>query len=330
MTTVAQYLSRSRYWLGPMAGVADSAFREMCIRHGAQLTYSEMVSAKGLHYSKEHNKTRELLSLAPSEKELIVQLFGNDSDILSEQAAYLADSMGDNLAFIDINMCCPVPKVVRKGEGAALMQDAETAATIVTKVASALSPYNKQVSVKIRRGWNAQQENAVEFALRMQEAGAAAVAVHGRYRNQFYTGESERHTIAQVAEALSVPVLATGDVFSGQDALDLKAQTGAEGVLVARGALGNPWIFEHIAHLEAGANDLPVVTREMRLDAMREHAGIIRELYGEHALVRMRYHAAHYCSSLPGAAAFRRRLNTVAGIDEFLVAVDEFGSELLS
>lgn len=329
MTTVQDLLKRGRYWLGPMAGVADSAFREVCIRHGATLTYSEMVSAKGLHYSatSEHNKSRELLILAPSEKDLIVQIFGNDPDIISNQAAILAESMSDELACIDLNMCCPVPKVVRKGEGAALMRDPETAEIIVSRVASALEPFGKQVTVKIRRGWDSDTDNAVEFALRMQEAGAAAVAVHGRFRSQYYTGTSARETLAQVAEALSVPVFGTGDVFTAQDALDLRTETNVDGVLIARGALGSPWIFNEIARLEAGETNLAPATKEMRLEAMREHAHIIRELYGEHALVRMRYHAAHYCATLPGAAAFRRQLNTVTDIEGLLAAIDEFGND---
>ncbi len=311
------FFQQHQLLLAPMAGVSDEAFRTLCREQGADLTYTEMVSAKGLSYKNE--KTRALLSLAPGETEIAVQLFGHEPSTLATQAAWVEDTLGNSLAYLDINMGCPARKIVTKGDGAALMNDPDLAASLVGQVVSAV---HHPVTVKIRRGWTTGQETAVDFALRMEDAGACAVAVHGRYATQMYRGQAEWSTIARVKQALSIPVIGNGDVRSGADAATMVEQTGCDAVMIARGAEGNPWIFAQAKAALAGEPEPSAPTVEQRLAMARRHARMLEAREGRN-IVRMRKHAAWYVAGLPGACAARGRINSCSSADDFDAVFDE-------
>ncbi len=300
-----------RAWLAPMAGITDRAFRLLCKEQGCGLTCTEMVSAKGLHYGGE--RTVELLALDPVEVPAAVQIFGSHPTIMADQAARLCDELGATLALIDINMGCPAPKITGNGEGAALMRTPELAADIVRAVSRAS---RVPVTAKFRKGWDDTHLNAVDFACRLQDAGAAAVGIHGRTRMQFYAGSADWDAIRAVKEALDIPVLGNGDVFSAQNARDLLDATGVDGLLVARGAQGNPWIFAQIrAFLERG-EVLPPPCPAERADMALRHARLLVQFKGDRAIVEMRKHAAFYLTGLPGAAALRAQVNRINALGE--------------
>ena len=292
--------------LGPMAGITEAPFRAICKRMGAGLTYTEMVAAKGLHYNPDSAISRSLLTLAEEETPCAVQLFGADPEMMAAQARHVVERLGDKVALIDINMGCPVTKVVAKGEGSALMRTPTLAAAIVAAVAEACAV---PVSVKFRKGWDDESANAVEFARAMAAAGAAAIAIHGRTRDQFYRGKADWDAIAAVKAAVDVPVIGSGDVFSAADAKAMLNRTGVDAVMVARGAQGNPWIFrEARALIDCGA-ELPPPTAFERIDMAREHGAALRAFAGDHATGRMRKHVGWYLHGLPGATFVRERVN---------------------
>ena len=306
--------------LAPMAGVSDEAFRTLCREQGADLTYTEMVSAKGLSYANE--KTRHLLRLAPGEDQVAVQLFGHEPDTMAAQAAWIEREMGQSLAYLDINMGCPARKIVSKGDGSALMKDPALAASIVRAVRAAVS---RPVTVKFRRGWAEGDETAPEFARRMEDAGACAIAVHGRYAEQLYRGRAEWGAIARVKEAVSVPVVGNGDVRSGADAVAITERTGCDAVMIARAAEGNPWLFAQAKAALAGEPEPDGPTVEERIALARRHARLLSAREGRN-IVRMRKHAMWYLAGLPGAAAARGKINGCVSVEDF----DEVFDELLS
>lgn len=306
-SSLSSYLANP-LWLAPMAGVTDRAFRTLCLRHGAGLTYSEMVSAAGLHYG--GSRTAELYQPAPEEAKLVVQLFGSKPDLMAEAAARVAGELGERLAFIDVNMGCPVRKVAGKGEGAALMKTPELAAQIVAAIVEACP--GVPVTAKFRAGWANGEVTAPEFARRLEDAGASGLAVHGRSARQMYSGKADWGVIAQVKQAVSVPVFGSGDVFSHADALRMRADTGCDAVLVARGARGNPWIFE-------GREP----TQAERVEAMREHLALYRELVEPAYLSPLRAQLTWYVRGLPGAAAMRRELSAATTPGDFERIFDE-------
>lgn len=296
--------------LAPMASVADRAYRLMAKKYGAAYVVGEMASAKGLCYS--DRKTAELLECTPEERPMAVQLFGEDP-------AYMAQAVGKVRAYqpdiIDINMGCPVPKVVNGGAGSALMKDPIRAAEIVRAVVSASEV---PVTVKIRKGWDDHSINAVEFAKRMEDAGASAIAVHGRTRQEYYGPPADWEVIAQVKQAVSVPVIGNGDVTDGKTAAEMYRQTGCDLVMVGRGSYGRPWVFREIrAYLESG-EELPPVSLEERLAVMREHVELICRYNGEYGGMRIaRKHAAWYLKGLRGAAAFRKDSSSLETLEDF-------------
>lgn len=306
-------LAANNVVLGPMAGITEAPFRGICKRMGAGLTYTEMVSATGLHYNPDSAISKALLTLAPQETPCAVQIFGSKPDIVSAQAVRVLETHGRNVALIDLNMGCPVAKVVARGEGSALMRTPRLAAAIVAAVVSVCEV---PVTVKLRSGWDSAETNAVEFARAMEAAGAAAVTVHARTREQFYGGSADWSVIASVKEAVGVPVIGSGDVFSAADARNMLDRTGVDGVMVARGARGNPWVFREARSLiDSGVECAPPTLLE-RVDVAREHLAALVEFAGERAFARMRKHVAWYTTRMPAAFYLRERANEAASNEE--------------
>lgn len=311
------FFAAHRLLLAPMAGVSDEAFRTLCCEQGADLTYTEMVSAKGLSFANE--KTRHLLDLAEGEDLVAVQLFGHEPEVMAHQAAWVEETMGHSLAYLDINMGCPARKIVTKGDGSALMKDPELAARIVSACVEAV---DHPVTVKFRRGWAEGDETCVEFARRMEQAGACAVTVHGRYALQLYRGRAEWDAIARVKEAVCIPVVGNGDVRTGADAAALVERTGCDAVMIARAAEGNPWVFTQAkAALEDRPEPAPPTVEE-RIAMARRHARLLAKRQGRN-IVRMRKHAMWYLAGLPGAAAARAKINACVRVEDFDAVFDE-------
>ena len=297
------------YILAPMAGVTDLPFRLLCKEQGAGLLCMEMISAKALQYK--NKNTKALLAIHPDEYPVSLQLFGSDPKIMSEMA-----KMIEELPFqiLDINMGCPVPKVVRNGEGSALMKNPELVHEIVSAVSKAIK---KPVTVKIRKGFDDDNINAVEIAKIIEDAGGAAVAVHGRTREQYYSGKADWDIIRQVKEAVSIPVIGNGDVTSGEMALQMRRETGCDGVMIGRGCQGNPWIFrELLAYEETGSIPERPGTDQIR-ETMLRHARLQIEFKGDYIGIReMRKHVAWYTKGMQGSAKLRDEINQVESYEE--------------
>ena len=290
--------------LGPMAGVTDLPFRLLCKEQGADLVYTEMISAKGIYYK--YKNTELLWMTEEKERPLALQLFGSEPELMADMAAQIEDRAFD---ILDINMGCPVPKVVNNGEGSALMKDPVLAGKIVKTISRRI---RKPVTVKFRKGFGAEDCNAVEFAKRMEDCGASAIAVHGRTREQYYGGKADWDIIRQVKEAVEIPVIASGDIFTPEDAAVCLAQTGCDGLMLARGVRGNPWLFHQIHHyLETGEKEEKPSHEEMVAMILR-HARMLIECKGELMAMReMRKHVAWYTAGYPGSASLRRRVNEI-------------------
>ena len=312
-----------RVLLAPMAGVSDIALRTLCREQGADLTFTEMVSAKGLSYANE--KTRHLLDLADGESEVAVQLFGHEPETMASQAAWIEEQLGSALALIDVNMGCPVRKIAGKGDGSALMKDPELAAGIISSIVRAVE---HPVTCKFRRGWATGDETAPEFAKRMEQAGAAAVTVHGRFSEQMYHGKADWDVIAKVKQSVSIPVVGNGDVTCGADALRIIETTGCDAVMVARGAQGNPWVFADVKAALEGREFVPPTIDE-RLDMARRHAALLAKRDGRN-IVRMRKHAAWYVSGLPGASRARGMFNACSSLEDFDRVFDEMEEHIVN
>lgn len=306
---IGNVLLENIYILGPMAGVTDLPFRLLCKEQGAGLLCMEMVSAKAILYN--NKNTESLLEIHPEETPVSLQLFGSDPKIVSEMAKRIEERP---FSILDINMGCPVPKVVRNGEGSALMKDPKLVYELVHGVVRAI---RKPVTVKIRKGFDEEHVNAVEIARIAEEAGAAAIAVHGRTREQYYSGRADWEIIRQVKEAVQIPVIGNGDVTSGERAAALREQTGCDGVMIARGAQGNPWIFsELLAYEETGAFPHRPDIDELRSTMLR-HARLQIEYKGNYLGIReMRKHVAWYTKGLRGAARLREQINKVESYEE--------------
>ena len=299
----------NRYILGPMAGVTDLPFRLLCREQGAGLLCMEMVSAKAIMYN--NRNTEQLLTIHPDERPVSLQLFGSDPKIMSEMAKRIEERP---FAILDINMGCPVPKVVKNGEGSALMKDPKLVYEIVSSMVKAIE---KPVTVKIRKGFDDDHVNAVEIARIIEEAGAAAVAVHGRTREQYYSGKADWGIIRQVKEAVSIPVIGNGDVTSPERAEELVRRTGCDGVMIARGAQGNPWIFSEMITYEETGVVPPRPGKEELKEMMLRHARLQLEYKGEYSGIReMRKHVAWYTKGIPGAARLREKINAVESLGE--------------
>lgn len=304
------------YILAPMAGVTDLPFRLLCKEQGAGLLCMEMISAKAIQYN--NKNTRALLEIHPEEEPVSLQLFGSDPEVISEIAKRIEELP---FAILDINMGCPVPKIVRNGEGSALMNQPKLVHEIVSKTVKAIQ---KPVTVKIRKGFNDESINAVEIAKIIEDAGAAAVAVHGRTREQYYSGKADWDIIRQVKEAVSIPVIGNGDVVSGESALAMMRETGCDGVMIGRGAQGNPWIFSELVEYEK-TGVMPERPSNEELKAMMlRHARLQIQYKGEYIGIReMRKHVSWYTTGLKNAAKLRGEINAVESYAEMVELLEK-------
>ena len=302
--------------LAPMAGVTDLPFRLLCSEHGAGMCCMEMVSAKAILYR--NKNTEALLEIHPDEGPVSLQLFGSDPQIMGDMAKQIEDRPFD---ILDINMGCPVPKVVNNGEGSALMKEPELVGKIVSSVVRSVS---KPVTVKIRKGFDDAHVNAVEIAKIAEDAGAAAIVVHGRTREQYYAGEADWDVIAKVKRNVSVPVIGNGDITDGISAERMLRQTGCDGIMVGRAARGNPWIFQQItAYFQDGAV-LPKPGKDEVRETILRHARLQLECKGEYTGVReMRKHVSWYTAGIPNSARLRQNVNMVEDFDELRRLVEE-------
>lgn len=302
--------------LAPMAGVTDLPFRMLCKEQGAGLICMEMVSAKAILYR--NKNTKELLTIDPKERPVALQLFGSDPDVISEIAKQIEELPFD---ILDLNMGCPVPKVVGNGDGSALMKQPLLAGKIIEQTVRAI---RKPVTVKIRKGFDDAHINASQIARIAQESGAAAVAVHGRTREQFYSGKADWDIIRQVKEAVHIPVIGNGDLLSGEDVRDMYRQTGCDGFMIGRGAQGNPWIFRQILHFLETGEALPKPPVKEVVETMLRHARMLIAYKGEHTGIReMRKHAGWYVNGCRNAAKLRGKINEVESYAELLALFEE-------
>ncbi len=294
--------------LAPMAGVTDLPFRLLCKEQGAGLLCMEMVSAKAILYK--NRNTESLLEIDPRENPVSLQLFGSDPEIISTIAHQIEERPFD---ILDLNMGCPVPKIVNNGEGSALMKNPKLAGEIIRETVKAI---DKPVTVKIRKGFDDEHINAVEMAKIAEDAGAAAVAVHGRTREQFYSGRADWDIIRQVKEAVSIPVIGNGDLLTAEDVIAMEAQTGCDGFMIARGAQGNPWIFRQILHYFETGEHLAKPTLEEVTQMILRHARMMLEFKGEYIGIReIRKHAAWYTAGYPNSARLRVAINNVESFE---------------
>lgn len=306
--------------LAPMAGVTDLPFRLLCKEQGAALCCMEMVSAKGIYYN--NKNTESLLTVDERERPVSLQLFGSDPEIMAAMAAKIEHR---NFDILDINMGCPVPKVVNNGDGSALMKNPVLAGKIIEGMVKAI---DKPVTVKIRKGFDDEHINAVEMAHVAQESGAAAVAVHGRTREQFYSGKADWSIIADVKAAVSIPVIGNGDILDAKDVIAMSEQTGCDGFMIGRGAQGNPWIFHQILHYFETGEMIGKPPMEEMVKTMLRHAKLQIEFKGDYLGIReMRKHAAWYTAGYKGASKLRGRINDVESYDELEQLFEDFMKE---
>ena len=309
MIDIKQILQENPVVAAPMAGISDRPARLIAREYGCGLVYTEMISAKALTY--QNKKTYLLMNMEGEQQPVNMQIFGSEADVMAEGARIMQDY---GAQMIDINMGCPVPKVVNNGEGSSLMRNPELAVQIVEAMVKAVAV---PVTVKIRKGWDDDHVNAVEYAKRMEAAGVSAIAVHGRTRMQYYSGKADWDIIGRVKAAVSVPVIGNGDIFVPEDGQAMLEQTGCDGIMLGRGALGRPWLYKQMVdYLRTGSYD-PEPELEQRKTVILHHAQLICAEKGEYvAMKELRKHIAWYYKGLPHAARMRDQINTVATMED--------------
>ena len=308
---IGELVFNNEVFLAPMAGVTDISFRGLCKEMGCGLVYTEMVSAKALYYGSEN--TERLLRIAEEEKPVATQIFGREPEIMARVVAEHFNHK-DDICIIDVNMGCPAPKIVKNGEGSALMKEPRLAADII-KAIKKIS--NKPVTAKFRKGFDDDNINAVEFAKWLEDAGVDAIAVHGRTRKQMYEGKADWGIIRQVKEAVSIPVIGNGDVTSGESAIRMRKETGCDGVMIGRGSQGNPWIFAELQEYEKTGVMPERPSAAVIRDTMLRHARLQIDFKGEYLGIReMRKHVAWYTKGMKGSAKLRDAINLVESYEE--------------
>ncbi len=301
--------------LAPMAGVTDKAMRLITKPFGPSLMYTEMVSGKGLFYN--NKKTADLLDTDPSERPVATQLFGHEPDVLARIAE---NALSFGAEIIDINMGCPAPKITGNGDGSALSKTPKLAGEIVRSVVSAV---DVPVTVKIRKGWDDSLVNAVEMAQIAQDSGASAVTIHGRTRQQFYSGNADLDIVKAVKSAVSIPVIGNGDIADEESAKRMLDYTGCDGIMIGRGAEGNPWIFERVIHFLETGEKLPLPTTEMRANKMEEHLRLLIKFKGDYrGIQEARKHMSWYIKGISGGAKLREIINTASTFDEMMQVIE--------
>ncbi len=314
---IGNVVLKNNVFLAPMAGVTDMPFRILCKEQGCGLVYTEMVSAKGMHYN--DDKSFKLTEIDDSERPAAVQIFGSDPSIMAEIAGRLDNSDAD---IIDINMGCPTPKITRNGEGSALMRNPRLAGDIIKAVVGASC---KPVTVKIRKGWDDESVNAVEIAQIAEKCGAKAVAVHGRTREQFYSGSADWECIRRVKEAVSIPVIGNGDVARTCDAKRLLEMTGCDAVMIGRGAQGNPWIFRRALHCLLTGIELPEPDTGEKLSTVIRHMNMLVALKGEHiGVCEMRKHVAWYIKGMRNSTYVKEKIFRLTSKEEIIGLLGEY------
>ena len=305
-------------FLAPMAGVTDTAYRVIAHELGCPLCYGEMVSSQGIHFRNE--KTLAMLRSEPGERPLAIQIFAAKPEMAAEAAAFVEDLGTADI--LDFNMGCPAPKVVKNGEGSALMQEPERASAIMEAVRKAV---RMPFTVKMRLGWDSEHINAVELAKRAEAAGVDAIAVHGRTRAQFYAGQADWEAIAEVKRSVSIPVIANGDVRSCSDLRRILEVTGADGVMIGRGAQGNPWIFRRLTHFLATGEEMPPPTLAERARVLLRHLDLLLQYKGDYIGPReMRKHATWYTRGLKYGAVLRERFNKATERQDFVDVINQY------
>ena len=310
MKPIGNFIPDNPFFLAPLAGITDAPTRLLAKSMGAALVYTEMVSGKGLMYN--NKNTQGLLRINPAEKPVAIQIFGCEPEVMAYTARELD---GRENVILDINMGCPVPKVTRYGEGSAMMKGPKN---IFRVVEAAARSTNKPITIKIRSGWDATSINATEVARMAEAAGAAAIAIHGRTRDQFYTGKADWSVISDMVRSVSIPVIGNGDIFHGEDALAMLDQTGCEYVMIARGALGNPWIFREAVALYEGRPKPEPPTIEEKISMLLRHLDLAVAEKGERvAVMELRKHVGWYLKGEHGATAVRRAANQITTAKDF-------------
>ena len=307
----------NRVFLSPMAGVTDLPFRLICKQKGCGMLYTEMINAKALCYDDEN--TKKMLRMDKDEHPVAVQIFGSDPEFMGKAAIIMNQYPNE---ILDINMGCPAPKVIKNGDGSALMRNPKLAAEVLTAV---VKNSEKPVTLKIRKGWDDDSVNAVEIAKIAEECGISALAIHGRTREQFYSGKADWDIIAEIKQAINIPVIGNGDVFEVEDAVNMLEKTKCDAIMIGRGAQGNPWIFNRINHYMKTGEILPEPTLEEKITTAIRHMNLAVAEHGDYVAVReMRKHIGWYLKGLKNSAKYRDQINKITDYKEVIAMLEEY------